>query len=536
MKRLIRWTLALAVAGVAAQWNAVLFAQFVGGFKEQHATLTIKSDGSSQVVGDFTLTRTMTEQMVRAMERFQNTGEGEEPPKAPAETKPFTDDELVQKIHDMMKTSDEESGENSAENAKIQVDKDTVRIGTTRDFASLEELLKDANSIWGETGLRFENIRFETTNSQLRVTLSPFAGAQRYARMMRQQWKLTGAKTEFKMVLPGKILSSGFPTTQDDSTSISINGQKDETLDAAAKLFNEPVVITAELGGLKLDQPLESKTLQRQARRRGDAADELPVTDAGPGFVAEPVSITTTTLHLFPDGEKFFKESSMADVAQTGAVVNAKLFAPKGRTLQSVTGARILKATDDKGRAIAPRQDDNDSVTTFAYSGDSRQSSAVQIQLRLELPQPDAQSIDELSAEAIAVTAGSWKQMTLTNIQENATNELDLADVLPGAKLVVAKFNSKNGQVTVQAEIRGPKTIRQLELQAKIPGNDQFNSNSFERSFRTQAGQSTRTLMIQGYGFGENRAPDAPVAIVVRCPEDLKRERVNFKLKGLDLL
>jgi hypothetical protein len=332
------------------------------------------------------------------------------------------------------------------------------------------------------------------------------------------------------------VLSSSFPTVQGNATSLSVDSGKDDSIEAALKVYGEPAVITAELAGLKLGQPLDSRTSRRQSRRSGDVAEDLPTTDAGPGFVAEPLTVTTTTVHLFPDGEKYFNDSRLSTLQPTGAVVSAKLFAPKGRTLQSVSDVRVLKATDDKGRSIAAEHGEDESASSFAYSGGSEQGNSTQIQLRLQLPQPDAQAIDEISAEAIAVTAGTWKQMTLTNIQENATNEIDLAKVLPGGSLVITKFSSKNGQVRLQAQLKGPMTIRRLDVQAKIPGNEQFSSGLSERTFRTHAGQSTRSIMIQGYGFGEDRASEAPTVIVVRYPEDLRRERVTFKLKSLDLL
>ena len=77
---------------------------------------------------------------------------------------------------------------------------------------------------------------------------------------------------------------------------------------------------------------------------------------------------------------------------------------------------------------------DDDTSEVQERSGNSSDADAMAIQLRLLLPQPDAQSIAGISAEAIAVTAGSWQEMTLTNLQQNATNELDLAACCPAQK------------------------------------------------------------------------------------------------------
>ncbi len=546
MRNKIRTMLALTAAAALALCNATLFAQFSSGVKEQRTTVTIKADGSGQVSSEILQSRASLEQQVRMWERYQKESDAEgdsseetKPATKPVtETKPLTDAELTQKIRSMQSDEEERGGEAGEEKLNVEVQKDTVRLGTTRTFSSLEDMLRQGYRLWAESGLSFQNVRLEKdTNSQLRITFSPAGMPSRYTKMMRQQLKLSGARIDFRLVLPGKVLTSGLPESQTNATWISVDPQKDESLDALMKLYEAPVVVTAELGGLKVDQPLESRSLQRLTRRSGEAADDLPLTNAGPGFVAEPQSVTTTTLHLFPEGEKYFKENSFSYQQSTGTVVSAKLFAPKGRTLQSVSGVRVLKAADDKGRAIAPLSEDEETIGSTVYSGGSQDAGSMQIQLRLQLPLPDAQSIDEIAAEAVAVTVGTWKQMTLTNLQENATNEVDLAAVLPGAKLVITRFTAKGGQVSLQGKLTGPPTIRRLDLKARTPGSERMNSSLMERSYSAKAGQATRNFSIQSYEFREEgRVQGRSVELLVRYPEDLRRERVEFKLKGLDLL
>jgi hypothetical protein len=550
MKHLIRCTLALAVSFTAAQWNSTSFAQFFESPVEGHETLTIKSDGTCQVVNDNIVSRVAAESQARRWERNRNRSgemaEDEETPNAQpgqeaAVPKPFTDEELTKNFREMMKDRANDDADVAGENANIEVKKDTVRTIERRSFASIEEMLKEDTGFWWQGGVAFQNARFEKdTNGLLRVTLTPQPQDQRSLKRYRSGWKMSGVKTELKLIFPGKVLSSGFPEMQTNATWLAIDAKKDESLDAALKLFNAPTIITADLAGLKLDQPLDLKKLQRSARLRSQAGEDIPLTDAAPGFVAEAQAVTTTTLHIFPDGENYFKQNPMNFGQQTGAVVNVKFFAPKGRSLQSVSDVRVLKATDDKARIIAASQEQNEEndeeTSSYAYSGGSREGNSTQIQLHLPLPLPDAQAIDEISAEAIAVTAGAWKEMTLTNIQENATNELDLAAVLPGAKLVITKFSWKNSQLNIQARIKGPPTVRRLDIQAKIPGLDNFINNLLELNFKTKANESTRTVTIDGYGYGANNGPSTgPVVLMIRYPEDLRRERVNFKLKALDL-
>jgi hypothetical protein len=512
---------------------------------EQHITLTVKADGSCVVMTDKTDQRLVAEQQLRSWDHYQKARDNTDDDAKPAtagEVKPFTDEELAKKLREMFQSRGEQSGEDFLEKVEtLEIKTNIVRTVSTRTFASLEEMLKQAYAVWGQSGLSFENVKFERdSDDHLRVTLTPSASAQRYAKNFRQQWKLAGVLNELKLVFPGKVLTSGLPHTEGVATWMVIDAQKTETMDAAMKLFDAPTIITSELGGLKLDQPLESKTLQRLARR-GSGAPDLPITDAGPGFTAEPLAVTTTTLYYFPNGEKYLEQARAASFArnQTGTVVRTKLFAPKGRTLQSVSDVRVVKATDDKGRAIAGTSGDGDFSETIVHqSGGSQPGNSTQISLRLQLPQPDAQSIDELSAEAIALTAGKWKEMILTNVTDSTTNEVDISNVLEGARMVITKFTAKNRQLNIQARITGPPSIRQIEVQIKFSGKQRSGSSAYERNFATRSGQSTRNLQIQHYGFGEEDGDSGagPISLVVRYPEDQRRERVRFVLKGLDLL
>jgi len=523
---------------------------------EQRATLVIQANGSSKLITETVQPRFLAEQQARMWERFAKTQLNEDSDEEPGgnvlldltttvvasepeekNSKPMSDQELERKIRAGSKARAEQAqDENEATIDKVEISKDSVRTVSTRSFATLEEMIEASRLLWSETGLAIQHTRIEKdTNDHLRVTLSTQAGMQRYARNWRQQWKASGAKTEIKLVMPGKVLSSGLPSTKDNATWLSVDAHNEESMNAAMKLYETPAVITAELAGLKLDQPLDSRLAQRMSGRAGAGAD-LPITQAEGGFAAEAMSVTTSSLYYFPEGEKYLKQSGAYGL-ETGTVVQAKLFAPKGRTLQAVSAVRVLKASDDKGRLIGASDEEEPATESYTYtSSGSEKANSAQMNLKLQLPRPDAQSIDEIAAEAIAVTAGKWKELTLTNVQQNV--ELDLSAVLEGAKLVLTKRTTRNQQLTLQTQIKGPNTIRRLDIQCKIPGNERFNSNANERKFSAKAGQATRSVTISGYSYGgegETIKTNAPLSLLVRYPEDLRRERVQFKLKGLDL-
>jgi hypothetical protein len=416
-----------------------------------------------------------------------------------------------------------------------------VRTVTNVAYSTLEEFLRNSWTLWSQSGLAFENLRFEKdTNSNLHVTLTPHSGNARWAKNARLYWKSAGMSAELKFVFPGKVLSSGLPNTEGNATWIAFDAKKEETLGPAVKLYDAPTVITAELGGLKLDAPLESKVLQRQAGRGSRGDPELPVTDAGPGFAAEALNITITTVHYFPEGEKYRKETQGSLRYQsTGVVVQAKIFAPKGRTLQFVSGVRVVKAVDDKGRPItAGAADDDSSGTTVISGGSQGPGNSTQIQLRLPLPASDAQSMEQLDAELIAATAGNWKELTVPKVSAATTNEIDLSTVLAGAKMVLRKITWRQRQTTIEGEIKGPPSIRQLEVTARVGDSDQRSmAQASERGFTTKDNVSTRKFYLQSHSYSEDgeAAAAGPLSVVVRFPEDQKRERVKFTLKGLDL-
>jgi hypothetical protein len=102
-------------------------------------------------------------------------------------------------------------------------------------------------------------------------------------------------------------------------------------------------------------------------------------------------------------------------------------------------------------------------------------------------------------------------------------------------KPTISKFASKNRQMQLQAKLKGPKEIQQLELQCQTPSHADFNTDANEMNFTTKGTESTRTVNVQGYGFAEENADGASLILVIRNPVDLRRERVRFSLKDLDL-
>src|SRR4051812_34901506 len=245
-------------------------------------TLLIKADGTSTFTMDATDARASVEAQARAFERYRKQAQDaedslDEPQprkqKEPAaETKAMTDQELA----DAIKKNADFQAEQIGIMAPVKLDlvdvqKETVHIVSTMQFPTLKEMVGQSPMLWSHSGLYFNSMQLEKDkDSNLRLTLNT-ASRGPYLKNVRQQWKLMKQNSELRIIFPGKVLTSAFPQKDDKATWVTIDAEKDETMQAALKLMESPVVITAELGGLSLDQPLNSQKLQMTMRGGADA-------------------------------------------------------------------------------------------------------------------------------------------------------------------------------------------------------------------------------------------------------------------------
>ena len=291
MKNFIRCALALAAAWTLALVNSTLFAQFFDGEAgRRNVALTIHADGRCEVESLMVMSRPAAEQAVRMMEMQQKMEEAQEAGdmtqmanlQAQAKTNTFTDEQLKEKYIAMMEEQFSAMEEQGAEKPNVTLDKDNVTVMSKESFASIKDMLqsRSAPGMVGESLIYFQNMRFELdTNGHLMLTLSPNPWMKRQMKTMRTQWKMTGISGELKFVFPGKVLSSGLPETQTNATWITVDSKKDESLDALAKLYDGPVVITAEPAGLTLKEPLELSKLRPRNGRSGEMGGDLPITE-----------------------------------------------------------------------------------------------------------------------------------------------------------------------------------------------------------------------------------------------------------------
>ncbi len=124
-------------------------------------------------------------------------------------------------------------------------------------------------------------------------------------------------------------------------------------------------------------------------------------------------------------------------------------------------------------------------------------------------------------------------------MQADAKKEIDLGELVPGAKLVIKKTSKQAQQKSVDATLEGPPIIAQLELKIKLHNTRAGGASShmYDRHNAASGNKRTRSVTVQGFEFDPNGGTQSgPIDLIVRSPQDLKRERVQVKLTAIDLL
>jgi hypothetical protein len=278
---------------------------------------------------------------------------------------------------------------------------------------------------------------------------------------------------------------------------------------------------------------------------RDKLAEQLPVADAGPGYLVQPVGVTTTLVRLFPEGVKVLDTGQAARFSDSASrcVVTGVVFTPPGRQVRSLDRVTVARAVDDKGRPVAQQGSGGEGRMTFD-SGDRRQKS-IRFTVNLALPQADARAVEELQGELLVTTYAGWKTHRVTDLAESLDRPIDLGDVLPGATLVVRRVRQKRSdkesgglrqiQGYVGIEVTGPETVAWLDYKTERPGAEHHYSYESRSSTRRDGDKVTKRVALRTSGrLGAAQDPP-PLVLVIRFPEGMKRERVKFTMTAMDL-
>jgi hypothetical protein len=598
----------LKTMGVLAAALMLVFAG-VGCSRESYTTIAINGDGTVKMTEDFARSRSDVEGASWGPSPVDSAddedADGPAPTASPVHAEPAPsatdtangaapdkggasagekaasvsqaekDARLEAEIRKALKPSPSENGSEPTYNFKIdsvEVGPEIVRARTTRSYKTLSDFVADSRDVFENTGLSHMTAEKDDAG-KLRITLSlPAEAAEITAtnlRVTRAQFLGNKFKGSLKFVMPGKVLSSSLPEVRDNETWIEIDAAKPESFDAAAKIVQEKLVIVAEPGPLAMAGfPLDSEKLAAAAAERRLEAAGPPILPAGPGYAAEALGVTTTMIHVFPEGRKFAAErfpSLLRDGAE-GCSVEAELFPPRGRTLIDIQNVRALRAVDDVGREVKVPDAGGPGRREAAWGSVKSGGKSAGITLRVGLPVPGAKAFARIEAEAIVSTFAAWKEHPVADLKADPKAAIDLGDLVPGAKIVIVQIKESpragydadpspyindgrpaagrfaiNGAVTgtVTFKITGPKAIEQFTFDLKTADGENLRAYNSSSNRFAAGGQSTRTI-VTTYEHTSSLAPGAAagkskLVLVVRSPDGLKRERVKFTLEAVDL-
>ncbi len=543
----------------------VVAALALAGCLEQDSTVTIGADGKCVVRSEATYARSLVEREVANRVFYEEEEEAEPAPKGAKKAKTLTDQELVAAVKKAFEQHRQQDGPETKLEA-IEVKDNKVRIVVSLTYPTPKEMLCSPSSQWGDMGTA-RTVLDKDEQGKLRLTYTfPDEGRRRRGRHdSLQMLGAMGAKVAYRFVLPGKVLKSSLPNTKDNTTWLEVDGKDAKSVDAIEKLMQSPIAIVFEPGGLTVEGlPLDSEKLLREryaAMRAADSAGDytasLPIVDAAPGFAAEATRVILKTQYYFPEGKKLLGDAvSNFSYERPGITVHGKLHTPRGRQFLTLEAVKVLKAVDDKGRQFPlPKGDEEGDYGRYSRMGrrgfgdGEREQTTMELAIALQPPQADAKAIEELACETVATTFGKWKTKAISPVKADPQKKTDLAGVLDGATLVVTKVQHREprqpkegrrggegNQGEVALSITGPAIVKQLDLQLTLPGIEHMSCNPNSDRSKADGQQTTRTVTLNYYFFGAKGAPNLDqLALEVRLPDEVRRERIRFTLKGLDI-
>ena len=348
-------------------------------------------------------------------------------------------------------------------------------------------------------------------------------------------------EASFTFRMPGEVVSSTLPEVDGASTSIAYDTGDAESIERLIEAMGEDFVVVAEPGALALASlPLDSQELQvgvdMHSPMGASSYAQVPVTDAEDFFEAEALSAMTISTHVFDEGWDQLTPMQHMQLdyrVENRTTVQARLYAPQGRYVLAVENPRVTEAVDDQGRAIgAPDAGGHTSYHSSSSMQDGP-SRSYDFQLTLGLPEPDAEAIEEVVGELTAITFSGYREQRLE--QPTAGNVIALDDVVEGAELTIEAVEDQGEHGgRFRLKLTGPAEVANLQLDIEVD-NAHFASAFPNRDTnREQDGQTEREVHLQ-YHYAAREGEAGTLRLVIRLPEDIKRERVEFDLFAIDL-
>ena len=555
---------ALALAGAGCVQKATM-------------TVTINEDGTVEVAYDFLVDRKTAEEGLeeimteleedgKLVEKDEKEGTGAEKTehKEAKAGGSAEDAELIARIRRMLEVVDPVKDAEDAELKvqSIEISDETVHVQCKMQFKTLEAFaVEHSHRLWAGIGFS-RTVLDANDDGKLRLSLTPstlFRG-RGWAELRRSGVEEEGGKGTLEFIMPGAVLSSTLPMTEGNTTTIVVDASKSETLDAYVKFLEGKLVITAEPGTLAMDVlPLDSGDPYEGiiTRKSDEPGAKLPITDAEEdAYLVEPLSVSTTLVHFFPGAKKALGERFdwyIGGDEKSMCEVRAEIHTWPGRHISTVTNPRVTRAADEQGRVIKPFRSKGDederyfhTAPPYYYERSENDHAKVAFTLQLELPPAGAETIEELEGEIIVTSFAGWKTHEISDPQADPEKEIDLGELIPGAKLIIRKVKKAKGHRDgrISVKLIGPPEVKYVEYDVRIEGVRNMDTYGTSDLAREKDGHTVRSTEItfSTYGVEMDDVDDvdqvdeeSTMTFVLRFPHGFKRERVKFLMEAVDL-
>ncbi len=404
-------------------------------------------------------------------------------------------------------------------------------------FPSLKDFVEHFRQSFESQG--FSRIRLsQTPAGKLQIQL--YAQPDRFDKDMLDNLNLSEVESHLveslQFAFPGQVISSTFPERDGHTTGLTVDSRKPQTIDQARAVTAQPVIIVVEPAGLPLDGlPLDSGESAPPATDQPQAQET--VIDAPTPYYAKGLALAYESTIRLPDPAQ--KDAQNSPLQATGeCLVRAALIAPENRKILALKSSRVIRAVDDQGRELLSRPRSSQRQTFRSYSNDNEQQySQTTIELHLSLPEVDANAVEKLEGEAVLSVFSSWQEILIPSLTAAPVPTVDLAEVLPGAKLQIlnheaGKAQPKTRQGDLKLALSGPQAVKDLVITAPVEGAHWQHSFVSDDSTDQQGDTYRRTMQIHYNAFGEDLGG---VSLRVRRPVNLHYERIRFTLEALDL-
>ncbi len=218
------------------------------------------------------------------------------------------------------------------------------------------------------------------------------------------------------------------------------------------------------------------------------------------------------------------------------------LYASPGRHISSVAKPLATRAVDEQGREIKPFSAGDDEDGRYRgrhhyYGRSDDDDTKANFTLQLEVPAAGAETIEEIEGEIIVTSFTEWKTHEITNPQADPEKEIDLGEVIPGAKLIIRKVKKAKGEREgrISLKLIGPPEVKYAEYDVRIEGVRNVHTNESRDSTDEKDGHTVRTSTITFGTYGDKLDEESTTTFVLRFPHGLKRERVKFLMEAVDL-